>query len=62
MKTFFYYNVILFETIGEVILVNIQDESGWWQGENAQGIVGWFPAVFCDTAYVAIFQFYFCHF
>lgn len=31
---------------GDRILVNVKDESGWWQGETSGGVTGWFPADF----------------
>eukprot|EP00007_Cunea_sp_BSH-02190019_P007543 CAMPEP_0174234418 /NCGR_PEP_ID=MMETSP0417-20130205/4176_1 /TAXON_ID=242541 /ORGANISM="Mayorella sp, Strain BSH-02190019" /LENGTH=1098 /DNA_ID=CAMNT_0015312779 /DNA_START=26 /DNA_END=3322 /DNA_ORIENTATION=+ len=35
---------------GELIVVDTQDESGWWEGSDPRGAQGWFPADFVQPA------------
>lgn len=36
---------------GEVLLVLRKDPSGWWEGQNAEGFMGWFPSNFVHVKY-----------
>jgi glutaminase len=39
--------------IGELIVVDTKDDSGWWEGTNPRGAQGWFPADFVAPAATA---------
>ena len=46
-QTNFADNPVLFSPQGDVITIILEDESGWWQGQNQKtGDTGIFPAVY----------------